>query len=146
MRLRLKSPASRVFTQPFIQAQIKENTKAPRHWPLCGEFTGDRRIPAQMASIAENVSIGRHHHDLQHCSFEYIGVTIRLQIIPQVLANTTHGTPAIHINSMVPESSRYDFENAIFHLGSLLCIFRSSNDSAVRWMSRDLTDVKSTSV
>ena len=28
-----------------IQAQIKENIKAPRHWPLCGEFTGDRWIP-----------------------------------------------------------------------------------------------------
>ena len=33
-RWRLKSPASRLFTQPFIQAQIKENIKAPRHWPL----------------------------------------------------------------------------------------------------------------
>ena len=33
-----------LFTQPFIQAQIKENIKAPRHWPLCGEFTGDRWI------------------------------------------------------------------------------------------------------
>ena len=27
------------------RAQIKENIKAPRHWPLCGEFTGDRWIP-----------------------------------------------------------------------------------------------------
>ena len=35
-RWRLKSPASRLFTQPFVQAQIKENIKAPRHWPLCG--------------------------------------------------------------------------------------------------------------
>ena len=34
-----------LFTQPFIQAQIKENIKAPRHWPLCGEFTGHRWIP-----------------------------------------------------------------------------------------------------
>ena len=34
-----------VHTQPFIQTQIKENTKAPRHWALCGEFTGDRWIP-----------------------------------------------------------------------------------------------------
>ena len=34
-----------IFTQPFIQAQTKENTKAPRHWPLCGEFTGHRWIP-----------------------------------------------------------------------------------------------------
>ena len=24
-----------------IQAMIKENTKDPRHWPLCGEVTGD---------------------------------------------------------------------------------------------------------
>ena len=42
---RLKSPASRLFTQPFIQVQIKENIKAPLHWPLWGEFTGDRWIP-----------------------------------------------------------------------------------------------------
>ena len=28
---RLKSPASQLFTQSFIQAQIKENIKAPRH-------------------------------------------------------------------------------------------------------------------
>ena len=37
--------ASPLFTQPFIQVQIEENIKAPRHWPLCGEFTGDRWIP-----------------------------------------------------------------------------------------------------
>ena len=42
---RLRSPASRLFTQPFIHAQIKENIKALRHWPLCGEFTGGRGIP-----------------------------------------------------------------------------------------------------
>ena len=41
----MASPALRVFTQPFIQAQINENIKAPLHWPLCGEFTGDRGIP-----------------------------------------------------------------------------------------------------
>ena len=42
---RLKSPASRLYVQPFIQAQIMENIKALRHWPLWGEFTGDRWIP-----------------------------------------------------------------------------------------------------
>ena len=31
-RWRLKSPASWLFTATFIQAQIKENVKAPRHW------------------------------------------------------------------------------------------------------------------
>ena len=59
---RLRSPASRLFTQPFIRAQIKENFKAPRHWPLCGEFTGTGEFPAQKASNAENVSIWWRHH------------------------------------------------------------------------------------
>ena len=44
-RWRLKSRAPRLFIQPFIQAQIKENFKAPRHWPLWGEFTSYRWIP-----------------------------------------------------------------------------------------------------
>ena len=52
---------SRLLTQPFIHAQIKESIKTPRHWPLWGEFTGDRWIPRTMASNAENVSIWRHH-------------------------------------------------------------------------------------
>ena len=61
---RLKSPASRLFTQSFIRAQIKEYIKAPRHWPLCGEFTGTGEFPAQRASNAENVSIWWRHHDV----------------------------------------------------------------------------------
>ena len=44
-RWRLKSPASWLFTQPFIQPQIKENIKVPRNCPLWGEFAGDRWIP-----------------------------------------------------------------------------------------------------
>ena len=44
---RLKSPASRLFTQPFNPTQIKESIKAPRHWPLCWEFTGDRPVNSQ---------------------------------------------------------------------------------------------------
>ena len=39
----------------FIQAQIKENIKSPRHWTLCGEFIGTGEFPAQKASNAENV-------------------------------------------------------------------------------------------
>ena len=61
---RLRSPASRLFTQPFIQMQIKENIKAPRHWPLCGEFTGTGEFPTQRASHAEYVSIWWRHHDI----------------------------------------------------------------------------------
>ena len=40
--------------------EIKENIKAPRHWPLCGEFTGE--FPAQRAGNAEYVYIWWRHH------------------------------------------------------------------------------------
>ena len=43
--------------------QIKGNIKAPRHWPLCGEFTGTGEFPAQRASNAEIVSIWWRHHE-----------------------------------------------------------------------------------
>ena len=33
-----------IVTEPFVQAQIKENIRAPRYWPLRGKFTGDRWI------------------------------------------------------------------------------------------------------
>ena len=38
-------PHDCLLNRLFIQAQIKENIKVPRHWPLCGEFTDDRWIP-----------------------------------------------------------------------------------------------------
>ena len=36
-----------LFTQLLFQTQITENIKAPRDWPLCGEFTGAGGFPAQ---------------------------------------------------------------------------------------------------
>ena len=48
-RSRLKSPASRMVDQPFVQAQIKENIKDPRHglfvrgihwWPVESPIKG----------------------------------------------------------------------------------------------------------
>ena len=53
--MRLKSPASRLFAEPFVQAQIKENIKALRHWPLWGESTGDRWIPHQKAPVSRKM-------------------------------------------------------------------------------------------
>ena len=38
-------PRGCLLNRLYIQTQIKENIKAPRHWPLCAEFTGDRWIP-----------------------------------------------------------------------------------------------------
>ena len=41
----LKSPPSGLFAQPFVQAHIRENIKAPRHCPWWGESIGDQWIP-----------------------------------------------------------------------------------------------------
>ena len=66
MGWRLKSPASRLFTQPFIRAQIKENIKA-RVTGLCaGNSPRTGEFPAQMASNAEYVSIWWRHHGASH--------------------------------------------------------------------------------
>ena len=62
-RWRLKSPALRLFTQPFIQARIKETIKAPRHWPLCGKSSETGEFRAQRASKAENITIWWRHHE-----------------------------------------------------------------------------------
>ena len=43
-----------MYIQPFVQAYIKENIKAPRHWPLWGEFTDDRWIPLTKGQYREN--------------------------------------------------------------------------------------------
>ena len=44
-----------IVTQPSVQAQIKGNFIAPRHWPFWGEFTCDWWIPCKKrASNAEN--------------------------------------------------------------------------------------------
>ena len=49
-------------TYTYTQTYFKENIKAPRHWPLCVEFTGDRWIHAQKTNYADNVSTWWRHH------------------------------------------------------------------------------------
>ena len=51
MRWHLKSPASPLFVQPFVPAWIKENIKAPRHWSLWKEPTGDWWIPSTKVQL-----------------------------------------------------------------------------------------------
>ena len=64
------SPASRLFTELFIQAQIKENIKAPRHWPLCG-----KNSPVTGASNAENISIIWRHHIYVYITIVHINLS-----------------------------------------------------------------------
>ena len=59
---RLKSPALRFFTQPFIQAQTKENIKAPRPGLCAGNSAEAGEFSAQKASNTVNLSIWWRHH------------------------------------------------------------------------------------
>ena len=61
-RWRLKSPASQLFTQAFIQAQMKENSKAPRRWPLWGEFTAHRIHRSSVTSPHKGPASGKCFH------------------------------------------------------------------------------------
>ena len=60
-----------VYSTVYSDAD-KKNIKAPRHWPLCGEFTGTGEFPAHRASDAENASIWLRHHDNQHNLIELV--------------------------------------------------------------------------
>ena len=60
MASQITSP--RLFTQQFIEAQFKENIKAPCHWLLCRKLIGDRWFPHPRANNAENICIWWRHH------------------------------------------------------------------------------------
>ena len=45
-----------VYSTVYSRRRSKKTSKALRHWSLWGEFTGDRWIPAQRTSNAENIT------------------------------------------------------------------------------------------
>ena len=60
----------------LAKAQIKENIKAPRHWPLWGNSMVTGEFPAQRTSNADNVFIWWRHHAnfrvCQHCGLVFL--------------------------------------------------------------------------
>ena len=83
----LKSPASRLFTQPLFRRRSKKTSKlrvtglCAGNSPVAGEF------PAQMASNAENVSIWWRHH--VHSCTSLLLAFINLGIHTHVLTSFT---------------------------------------------------------
>ena len=92
---RLESPASPLFTQPFIRAQIKENIKALHHWPLCWEFIGDRWIPRTNGRNVENGSIWWRHYVTRKMFLFYNVIMI---------AHFTHEDTNLRIIEIIPVS------------------------------------------
>ena len=91
----LKSPASRLFTQPFIEAQIKENIKAPIHWPLWGEFTADQGIPRTKGQLR-----GSFHLMTSSYIFEVVSQIICLARCLQSIMNYTKLKHVARTNSI----------------------------------------------
>ena len=77
-----------IVSQPFIQAQIKENIKAPRHWPLRGNPPVTGKFPAQRARNTENVSVWWHHYEI----YEPISHDAELLISQLIKLNVTFRT------------------------------------------------------
>ena len=59
---RPKSLASRLFAKPFVQAHIKQNIKALRHWTLWGGSTGDQRTPVTRKCLLSSSRIIKNKH------------------------------------------------------------------------------------
>ena len=101
-----------MFTQSVIQAQIEENIKGPRHWPLWGEFT------AQRANDAKSVSIWWRHHETQRkVPLLQIG---RLFLVRLVIVLTYIGQFAV--NTFRPRKNDRLFPDGIYK-----CIFLNEN-------------------
>ena len=70
--VRMGAIASQITSLAIVYSTVnsdayQRNIKDPRHWPLCGEFTGTGEFPAQRASYAENVFIWWRHHGYRGC-------------------------------------------------------------------------------
>ena len=92
----------------------QENTKAPRHWPLWGEFTGDREFPAQRASNVENVSILM----TSSCACEIIQQTWKASVAHWILMRF-----AFTYNSALPRKHR----NRKYILTKWSLLFKQTN-------------------
>ena len=98
-----------LFTQPFIQAQIKENIKVPRHWPLWGEIT-------------ENVFIWWRYHDTSESSPMDQALNPQKTIKHIDLAGKSYGFCCEYLNILRPRRDGRHFTCDIFK-----CIFSYKN-------------------
>ena len=69
---RLKSPASGLFAQPFVQAQIKENIKALRHWHLWGKPPVYGGFPHKGRVVRKQVSFWGCHNDIMFYGMTFL--------------------------------------------------------------------------
>ena len=92
-RWRLKSPALRLCNLSKVSTVYstvcwgtdKKSIKAPRHWPLWGEFTGDRWIPRTKSSNAEIFPFDWCHHEMHFLLWKCLDIETNLNRVPDIL-------------------------------------------------------------
>ena len=109
------------------QTQIKENIKAARHWPLCGNSPGTGEFPAQMASNAENVSIWWRHHGFDFFPSDGIWVSaMRSTCQPTVASRVSMASTTliliITLTSMMVNIERFRYNAVNFLQNHHKCI------------------------
>ena len=124
---RLKSPASWLFAQPFVQTQIKENSKASRHWPLWPVTGG---FPSQRASNAENVFIWWSHHDDNVMKWKHCWPFVKGNRRSQLNIKFSSGLRANHLTSLQCHSFQYSYLSALMITGRAHNLL--SVDNAIR--------------
>ena len=100
MASQITGPASRLPAQPLVHAEIKENIRAPRYWPLLGEFTGDRWTPCTKGQWRGNFI----HLMTSSCVCNITPPTLRSKYIIQVRVHLLHHNYILMINIHCPTS------------------------------------------
>ena len=100
LQWRIMSTIAPQITQWFIQAQIKENIKALRHWPLCEEFNGDP--PKFQFMVMSNDSVDK----------QYISLSVNESILK----------PKSHVNVLVC----YIDERLTFNEHMIICCSKAA--------------------
>ena len=78
----------------LIQAEIKENIKAPRHWPLWGEFTGNSPgIPPALLHYDDYYLHDDYMHCVSYAVIEKAGNNLQMKsgIVDELRNNTILG-------------------------------------------------------
>ena len=141
---RLRSPASRLFTQLDIQAQIKENTKlrvtgrCAVNSPVTGEF------PAQRASNAENVSIWWRHR-VGECYALFVIFSLCYSHIPKYILqkhirsdhHLVHGQP-LSKTSLLQIWGKGKWYNDFCFLWYMYIVKNNSDKKKLSWLSKDM--------
>ena len=129
LQLRLKSPASRMSFPPIIRAQIKKNTKVPRHWPLRGDSTGEWWIPltkGQQHGKCFHLMTSKWSIQYRKHAQDTIGVNTRsLSMYLSHIPQCTNENKNVHIsvlNGAFWDMGQVHWEIYEFDLSSQYCI------------------------